>query len=134
MPPVFLTLEDVLEAHQRLLDRYGGTQGLRDRAALESAINMPKATFAGEYLHPDLYSMAAAHLFHLVQNHPFVEGNKRIGTWAALAFLEINDAEIVADPDELADFVLSVAKGETSKEKVADFLREHGKGPLPGGR
>lgn len=133
MSPVFLTLEDVSEAHQRLIDRYGGSHGLRDRAALESAINMPKATFGAEYLHSDLFSMAAAYLFHLVQNHPFVDGNKRIGTWAALAFLEINGIEVVTDPDGLAEHVLSVAKGETNKQEIADYLREPGRGSRSGG-
>jgi death-on-curing protein len=132
MSPVFLTLEEVLAAHQRLIDRYGGSHGLRDRAALESAVNMPKATFGGEYLHRDLFSMAAAYLFHLALNHPFVDGNKRIGTYAALAFLEINDVEVVADPDALADFVLSVAKGERTKPEIAEYLRKHSKGPVPG--
>lgn len=123
MEPRFLTLEDVLQAHEDLVNRYGGSRRVRDLGALESALNMPRAMFSGKYLHDDLYAMAAAYLFHLVQNHPFVDGNKRIGTYAALAFLDINDVEVLADPNELADFVLSVARGESHKEEIAAFLR-----------
>ena len=67
--------------------------------------------------------MAAAYLFHLVQNHPFIDGNKRVGLTAALTFLKINDIEVIADEDEVADHVLLVAQGETDKETIAEFLR-----------
>ena len=125
MNPVFLSLEDVLELHQDQINRYGGSHGIRDMGLLLSAVEMPKATFAGEFLHEDLYAMAGAYLFHIVQNHPFIDGNKRAGLAAAIAFLRLNDARLVVDEDTLTDFVLSVAEGKADKPTVADFLRRN---------
>ncbi|RKZ80417.1 MAG: type II toxin-antitoxin system death-on-curing family toxin [Candidatus Parabeggiatoa sp. nov. 1] len=123
MAPDFLSLEYVLEQHTLMIVSYGGSHGVRDMNGLDSALNMPKASFASQYLHTDLYAMAAAYLFHIVQNHPFIDGNKRTGTFAALAFLDINGIEIKVDPDELADLVLSVTRGEIDKEQIATYLR-----------
>lgn len=89
--PVFLTLDEVLEIHGQQIQRYGGSAGLRDPAGLESAVGTPQATFGGEFLHPSIPAMAAAYLFHLCQNHAFIDGNKRVGANAAIAFLLMND-------------------------------------------
>lgn len=78
MDITFLTLEEVIAIHEEVIRRYGGTPGIRDRGLLESAINMPQASFAETFLHEDLQGMAAAYLFHLVANHPFIDGNKRV--------------------------------------------------------
>ncbi len=86
---------------------------------------MPKATFGGSFLHEGLFVMAAAYLFHLVQNHAFIDGNKRIGLYAALAFLDKNGIEVVAEEDEAANMVLLVAQGQLGKEAIADFLRRN---------
>lgn len=123
MVPHFLSLEFVLDQHQIMIEKYGGSHGIRDMNGLDSALNMPSASFDGQFLHTDLYAMAAAYLFHLVRNHPFVDGNKRIGTFAALAFLDINGIEIITEPDELANFVLSVIRDKLDKEKIADYLQ-----------
>lgn len=123
--PIFLTLDEVLILHRDQIQRYGGSLGIRDASLLQSAIEMPKASFGGNFLHEDIYMMGAAYLFHLVQNHAFIDGNKRIGLYAALAFLEKNGLEIVADEDETADMVLSVAQGQLEKEAISDFLRRH---------
>lgn len=123
MEPLFLTVEDAIRFHEDLIKRYGEHPGIRDTSTLESAIQQPRATFAGQFLHPDLYAMAAAYLFHIVRNHPFVDGNKRAGLYAALAFLEINGVEIHADPVDLAEFVLQVAQGHASKARIAEYLR-----------
>jgi death-on-curing protein len=104
---------------------YGGSYGLRDPGALESAVAMPQSTFGGEYLHPTIYAMAAAYLFHLVQNHAFIDGNKRVGANAAITFLLVNDIEPTFSEDELVELVLGVAQGQVSKEQVAEFLAEH---------
>jgi death-on-curing protein len=85
--PEFLTVEDVLELHARSLDRFGGGEGIRDRGLLESAVAAPQAGFGGQFAHSDLYEMAAAYAFHIAQNQPFVDGNKRAGLGAALVFL-----------------------------------------------
>jgi death-on-curing protein len=92
--PQFLTLQDIFETHAEQIAAYGGSEGLRDAALLESAIAQPQATFDGEFLHADLFEMSAAYLYHLVQNHPFLDGNKRVGLEAALVFLEVNGVSI----------------------------------------
>ena len=92
----FLTVADVLMLHAEQVDLYGGEQGVRDLGLLESAVAQPQAGFGGEYLHADLFEMAAAYLFHIVQNHPFLDGNKRAGAVAALVFLDVNGVEIDA--------------------------------------
>jgi death on curing protein len=124
MEPVFLTLEEVLESHRQQVELFGGSHGLRDAGLLESALAQPQAMFGGQYLHPDLCSMAAAYLFHLVNNHPFVDGNKRIGLDAALVFLELNDRSISAAKDELIDLVLQTAQGQATKPEIAEFFRQ----------
>ena len=123
MPPSFLVLEEVLAIHQDQIERYGGEAGIRDWSALRSAVAMPRAGAGGEYFHADLFDMAAAYLYHLVQNHAFVDGNKRVGVVAALVFLDLNDIDITADGDELHDLVIGVAAGRISKSEVARSLR-----------
>lgn len=102
---------------------YGGEHGVRDLGLLESAVAQPQATFAGEYLHKNLFEMAAAYLFHIVQNHPFVDGNKRAGAVAALVFLDLNDVEIDTPKGSVYELTMSVAKGQAGKAQVAEFLR-----------
>lgn len=118
MNPVFLTLDDILEMHTEQIEQYGGAHGLRDRNGLESAIAMPQATFAGEWLHPSIPSMAAAYLFHLCQNHSFLDGNKRIGAQAAVVFLLINDWRLHVSEEQLIDMVLGVASGVIGKPEL----------------
>lgn len=123
MEPVFLTLAEVLEIHRDQIDRYGGDPNVRDEGLLRSAVAMPAATFDGQFLHADLFAMAAAYLFHLVQNHPFVDGNKRAGAVAAIVFLELNGIELDASEDELEALVLSTAQSQTDKAAIAEFFR-----------
>lgn len=125
MEPSFLTLDEVLEIHRDQIDRYGGSSGIRDLGLLQSALAQPAATFGGQLLHGDLFEMAAAYLFHLVQNHPFVDGNKRVGTVAAIVFLAMNDHEVDAPEDALESLVLSVATSRADKDTIAEFLRTH---------
>lgn len=121
--PVFLTLDEVLAIHADQLDRYGGDPGLRDVGLLESALSTPRAMFGKAYLHGSLPEMAAAYLFHLVGNHPFLDGNKRTGLAAAIAFLGLNGLWLEADPDQLADFVIRLAAGRATKAEAAEFIR-----------
>ena len=125
MNPVFLTTEEVLALHADQITRYGGSSGIRDLGLLSSALGAPAATFDGEYLHPTLFEMAAAYLFHLAKNHPFVDGNKRVALAATLAFLWLNGFEVVAEPELLGDLVLAVATSESSKADAAAFLRRY---------
>jgi len=125
MAPTFLALDEVLEIHRDQLDRYGGAAGIRDLGLLQSALAQPQATFGGQFLHGDLFEMAAAYLFHLVQNHAFVDGNKRVGAVAAFVFLRMNDEKLRITNAELESLVLSVAQGKADKAAVATFFRDH---------
>lgn len=119
----FLGVEEVIGIHARQLSEFGGGEGIRDQGLLASAIAQPEASFAGEYLHQDLYEMAAAYLFHLVQNHPFVDGNKRVGLLAALVFLGTNGVVIEESSAKLYELTLAVAEGRADKEQIASVLR-----------
>ena len=123
MLPVFFELDTVLEMHSRLIERFGGSHGVRDMGLLESAIAMPAAGFGDEYLHKDIYEMAAAYLFHIVQNHPFVDGNKRTGAAVAGFFLTTNGVKFHADQESFEKVVLAVAEGKMEKPEIAAFLR-----------
>lgn len=118
----FLTYEDVISIHTDQIKRYGGKPGLRDQNLLLSAIAQPQSSFGGQYLHNTIFDKAAAYLFHICQNHPFVDGNKRVGVVSALAFLAMNNCEIDFDPDTLENLVRSVAQGLCKKENIATFL------------
>lgn len=131
MDPVFLTLDEVLEIHRDQIARYGGSEGIRDIGLLNSAIAMPTATFANQFLHSDLFEMAAAYLFHLVQNHPFLDGNKRVGAAAANVFLFLNDIHFAPDENEYTKLVLAVAKGDVKKAAITEFLRSNSRPQEP---
>ena len=123
--PVFLTLGEVIEIHRDQIERYGGDPGLRDLSLLQSAVAMPAAGFGGCYLHTDLYEKAAAYLFHIMQNHPFIDGNKRTGAVASLVFLSLNELDLEADEEEFERLVLGVAQGKIDKASVAEFFRKN---------
>ena len=129
MEPVFLSLDEVLEIHEQQIERYGGSSGLRDAAGLESAVATPQATFGGEFLHTSIPAMAAAYLFHLCQNHAFIDGNKRVGANAAITFLLMNDWEPTFDEEELVEMVLSVAAGGLSKQRLIEVFESRCKPP-----
>lgn len=121
----FLTLEQVLAVHQRMIRDFGGEGGLRDLGLLEAAVAMPAAQVARRYLHPSLAAMAAAYLFHLCRNHPFVDGNKRTAVAAAEVFLLVNGCELAASDAELVDLTLGVADGTVSKQETVRFFQRH---------
>jgi len=123
--PDFLTLDEVLGIHADQIRVYGGASGLRDLDRLRSAIAMPETTFDGEYLHPSRFEMAAAYLFHLARNHPFVDGNERTALMCALVFLGLNGQRLRADPDDLYALADGVAAGAVDKAEVSVFLRRH---------
>jgi len=128
MDPVFLTLDEVLALHSDQIRRYGGSPGIRDRGLLSSALGTPSATFGGAFLHQSLFEMAGAYLFHIAQNHPFIDGNKRTALAGSLTFLLMNDAEIDSSDDDLTDLVLGVAGGRITKSEGAVFLQKHAAG------
>ncbi len=123
--PLFLTFAEIIEIHDYQIEHFGGGEGLRDIELLKSAIGMPSATFGGEYLHPTIIEMAAAYLYHLVENHPFVDGNKRVGAMAALIFLDLNGYDFDASDAEFTDMVLKVASGKMLKAEITLFFRQH---------
>ena len=122
--PLFLDIDLVLRLHVDLIDKYGGSMGVRDVGLLQSAIAMPQASFGGEFLHKDLYEMAAAYLFHVVQNRPFVDGNKRADAGATVVFLGMNDVELAAEEESLVAITLAVATGQSGKKEIAEFFRK----------
>jgi death on curing protein len=124
MNVVFPTVDEVLEIHMLSLARYGGAEGIREPSLLESALAQPQAVFGGQFLHESLFMMAAAYLFHLVKNHPFVDGNKRIGLATALAFLDTNGVVIDRGTEALFETTMAVAEGRSTKEEVAEVLRQ----------
>ena len=116
--PRFLSLEDVLHLHQTLIARFGGDPGLLNPGALESAIAQPRMSAFGQLIHPTLIEQAAAYLFHLVANHPFCDGNKRIGLFAALVFLQDNGATVGGTQDDWYELTMAVARGELTKRSL----------------
>ena len=123
MAPTFLSLEEIIAIHQDQIARYGGREGVRDWGLLQSALAMPYVGAGKSYFHCDLCEMAAAYLFHIVGNHPFIDGNKRVGAVAAHVFMALNGMRLTADEDDYAELVLSVARGETRKSTLAEFFR-----------
>lgn len=122
--PVFLTLAEVLKIHSNQIENYGGTDGVRDIALLESALAQPEAGFGGHWLHKDLYEMASAYAFHLCKNHPFLDGNKRTAFVSAMLFLETNGISIVAPQRKCIEVMLAVAEGKMSKKELAQIFRD----------
>jgi death-on-curing protein len=121
--PLFLSVEDVLALHSDQLRLFGGADGLRDPAALESAVATPAATFAGGFLHRDIFHMAAAYAFHISQNQPFLDGNKRTALNAGLVFLDIN-GWLVSDPEmNLYDAMIALSSRTLNKAGLALLLR-----------
>ena len=121
----YLSLVEVLELHRRIINQSGGTLGVRDFGLLESAIAQPRMTFGGKELYPSLVDKAAALGFALIMNHPFVDGNKRVGHAAAEVFLVLNGMEIVASVYEQERIVLAIASGKMKREAFVAWLQQH---------
>lgn len=121
--PYFLTVEEVLKMHADQLEEHGGQDGVRDFGALESAVAQPQATMFGEYLHEDLYAMAAAYAFHLAENQPFVDGNKRAAIAAATTFLRMNNCHAEYPWERLYDALMEIATHDLDKDGLAVLLR-----------
>ncbi|MGI0493300.1 type II toxin-antitoxin system death-on-curing family toxin [Alkalinema pantanalense CENA528] len=121
----FLTLIEVLELHRRIIEQSGGAFGIRDIGLLESAIAQPRMSFGGEDLYPSLLEQAAALGFSLIMNHPFVDGNKRIGHAAMETFLVLNGMEINASVDEQEQVVLAIASGKMSRQGFLEWLQQN---------
>ena len=125
MNPLFLTLAEVLEMQRDQIDLYGGRGGVRDLGLLQSALAAPQAGTISGYLHSDLIDMASAYVYHIVRNHPFVDGNKRTGALAAVVFLALNGIGLDTPLQDFEKLVLGVAAGTVPRTRVAEFLRLH---------
>ncbi|MGD0886903.1 MAG: type II toxin-antitoxin system death-on-curing family toxin [Thermodesulfovibrionales bacterium] len=120
----FLTLAEVIEIHADQIERYGGGSGIRDINLLSSAVAIPYASFQDQFLHADLFEMAAAYAFHICQNHPFVDGNKRTALATALVFLELNGISFSDPEGKLYHSMMSLASDNLDKTGLAVVLRE----------
>ena len=121
----YLGLAEVVALHRRLLQLTGGADGIRDLGGLEAAIAQPKATFGGADLYPTVVEKATALCYALIQGHPFIDGNKRVGHAAMETFLLLNGAELVAPVDEQERLILDLAAGRVSRPQLTEGLRQH---------
>lgn len=120
---VYITLDQVIKLHRAILESSGGSQGIRDQGGLESALSQPKMEAFAQELYPTIAEKAAMLGFLLIANHPFIDGNKRIGHAAMEAFLMLNDHEIEADVDEQETIILQVAAGQMNKEYFTEWVK-----------
>ena len=121
----YLTVGEVLEIYSQVIKQSGGGVGIRDLGALESAVAQPRMTFNGNELYPTIVEKASALGFSLIQNHPFIDGNKRAGHAAMESFLMFNGYEISANVDEQVDLILSVASGKIDRNTFTEWLKNH---------
>ena len=121
----FLGLDEVLALHVDQIAQYGGSEGVRDLGLLESAVAVPEASFGGDYLHATLPEMAGAYLFHLAQNHAFVDGNKRVAAAAMFMFLYLNGLMLTCSENDLVRLTIGVTSGTTTKAEAAVFIAAH---------
>ena len=121
----FIPKNIILYFHQKLIETYGGTTGIRDEKLLDSALEQPKATYQGKYLHDNIYKMAAAYGYHLCNNHPFIDGNKRIALVAMDVFLQINGFEISTSEKNAYKIIIKLSKSELTKNELEEWLKNY---------
>lgn len=124
MSPIFLTLAEILEFHDEMIRDFGGSPGVRDLALAESAVAMPQAGMGGEFFHAFPFEMAAAYAYHIAQNHPFIDGNKRTAFSSALTFLEVNGYAVLGGEAELEAATREIASGKLDKKGFAVLLEK----------
>ncbi|MDZ8104359.1 MAG: type II toxin-antitoxin system death-on-curing family toxin [Nostoc sp. DedQUE12a] len=123
--PKFIEKQDVLSIHSKQINLYGGLPSIRDEGFLESAISQPQATFGGEFLHPTIFEQAAAYLFHITNNHAFVDGNKRTAFDVMVTFLNLNDYELNMTSKEAEELTIQVSNNQISKQKLIEILKNY---------
>lgn len=121
--PRFLTLSEVLLILQDQIRRYGGMYGVRDLALLSSALAMPGASFGGKLVHEDVFQQAGAYAYHICENHPFFDGNKRVALASAMVFLDLNGVHLNDPKEELYPLMMGVAEGKMTKKEIPSALR-----------
>ena len=122
---IFFDYEQVIKLHSTLISKTGGIDGVRDDNLLDSALKTPFQTFGGKDLYPEILDKASQLCYSLIENHPFTDGNKRIGVHLTLLFLKINNIELTYSQKELIEFGLSVAAGNMNKEDIKQWLINH---------
>lgn len=122
---ILLTVEEVIELHRKLIDRTGGSHGVREDSLLESAVYSAMSSFGDNEIYPSVEEKAARLMFSLTNNHAFVDGNKRIGVLVMLMTLQLNDVKIKYTQAELISLSLSVADGKTDYDKILSWIKEH---------
>lgn len=120
----FVPVEDVVQIHDGMIAAFGGSLGIRDYGLLESAVFQAQISFGGSRMHQDVYEMAAAYLYHIIKNHPFIDGNKRTGIVVATLFLECQGCEINLSQNEFYKLALDVANSKITKPEIAQFLKK----------
>ena len=123
--PIFLSLEETMLIHASMIESYGGSYGVRDQGLLDSAVETPRSGFGGEYFHKSIFEMAAAYIFHIVKNHPFIDGNKRTGLGCTDVFLLINGYDLNFSIDIAEELTLRIASEPITKVEIAKILEEH---------
>ncbi len=123
----FLTKETIIEFHDDQVKLYGGSPGVRSHELSESALAQPKASFGGEYVHETIFDMAAAYGYHICQNHPFFDGNKRTALIAIYTFLHVNGFRLIADKKSLYATIVELASGKLEKKELALYLKTNSK-------
>ncbi|MHC5725337.1 MAG: type II toxin-antitoxin system death-on-curing family toxin [Nostoc sp.] len=123
--PRFISISQVLDIHQDEINSFGGTSGVRDEGLLDSALAQPQATFDGELLHPTIHEQAAAYLYHLAMNHPFIDGNKRTAFAVMDTFITLNAYSLNLSQEQAYNLVIRVVQKEISKEELSAFLELH---------
>ncbi|UTC50290.1 type II toxin-antitoxin system death-on-curing family toxin [Treponema sp. OMZ 855] len=124
---IFFEYEQVVKIHRSLIEKTGGMDGIRDAQLLDSALKTPFQTFSGNNLYPDILDKASQLCYSLIENHPFIDGNKRIGVHLMLLFLKLNNIEVNYSQQELVDFGLDIASGKMSKNDIKGWIIEHRK-------
>ena len=120
-----LKVADVLVIHSEAISQFGGSAGIREMALLESAVAAPQASFGGESVYNDLIEVAAAYLFFICRNHPFVDGNKRTALVVSFGFLDVNGFEVMASPEDAYLTILSLAAGELTEEQLEQWFEKN---------
>lgn len=121
------TVRQVLILHERMIQKYGGSSGVRDMGMLESAVGRPFATFGREDLYPDIFMKAGAFIQSIVKNHPFIDGNKRTAFTGAITFLLANGTFVSTDTNQVVKFMLKVANENIPVDEIAKWLKKHAK-------
>ena len=124
---IFFEYEQVVKIHRSLIEKTGGMDGIRDAQLLDSALKTPFQTFGENNLYPDILDKASQLCYSLIENHPFIDGNKRIGVHLMLLFLKLNNIEVNYSQQELIDFGLDIASGKMSKNDIKGWIIEHRK-------